>query len=183
MSRHCTSFLSILHLHTRALPSAIAHVLLLWLTIISGMEEEMINVEAAASHRLCPFFTTGVVAMPPHASFCAAASMMVKLCIGSVRWWTWPRWGDNLKAEPPSHHHRQPLIAPPWTESHRRCIPCHLRAMTLLSELLQITAVKIREITSRSPPLLAQQASSFHLAWSLTNDVATLISHESMHEV
>ncbi|KAF3539129.1 hypothetical protein F2Q69_00020092 [Brassica cretica] len=53
------------------------------------MEEEMINVEAAASHRLCPFFTTGVVAMPPHASFCAAASMM---------------------AEPPSPHHRQPLI-------------------------------------------------------------------------
>ncbi|WZZ33127.1 hypothetical protein YC2023_016528 [Brassica napus] len=55
--------------------------------------------------------------------------------------------------------------------------------MTLLSELLQITAVKIREITSRSPPLLAQQASSFHLAWSLTNDVATLISRESMHEM
>ncbi|KAG2270621.1 hypothetical protein Bca4012_072819 [Brassica carinata] len=31
--------------------------------------------------------------------------------------------------------------------------------------------------------LLAQQASFLHLAWSLTNDVATLISHETMHEV
>ncbi|CAN7042825.1 unnamed protein product [Brassica rapa subsp. trilocularis] len=53
---------------------------------------------------------------------------------------------------------------------------------TLLSEPSQVTAVKIRAITSRSPPLIAQQASSLHLAWSLTNDVATLISRESMHE-
>ncbi|CAF2141727.1 unnamed protein product [Brassica rapa] len=53
---------------------------------------------------------------------------------------------------------------------------------TLLSEPSHVTAVKIRAITSRSPPFLTQQASSLHLAWSLTNDVATLISRESMHE-
>ncbi|KAG2313027.1 hypothetical protein Bca52824_024584 [Brassica carinata] len=58
----------------------------------------------------------------------------------------------------------------------------HRRALTSLSQSSQVTAVKIRAITSRSHPLLAQQASSLHLACWLdlvTNDVATLMSRES----